>query len=59
MQPQALLVFLQSEVFSNNERGKTKSCKHQSHEDIFVSETEKYIFSFFFGDKGLKLSLLN
>ena len=26
---------------------------------IIVSETDKYIVSFFFDDKGLKLSLLN
>ena len=54
-QPEPLFVFLQFEAGSNNKRDKTKSCKHQSHE---VSETDKYIVSFFF-DKGLKLSLLN
>ena len=37
---------------------KSKSCKHQCHEGIFVSEKDKYIVSFFFDDKGLKLSLL-
>ena len=58
-QPQPLFVFLQSEAGSNNERDKTKSCKQQSHGGIFVSETEKYIVSFFFDDKGLQLSLLN
>ena len=58
-QPQPLLVFLQSEAGSNNKRDKTKSCKHQSHEGIFVSEIDKYIVSFFFDEKGLKLSLLN
>ena len=30
-----------------------------THEGVFISETDKYIVSFFFGDKGLKLSLLN
>ena len=59
MQPQPLFVFLQSEAGSNNKRDKTKSCKHQSHEGIFVSETDKYIVSFFFVYKGLKLSLIN
>ena len=59
MQPQPLFVFLQSEADSNNKRDKTKSCKDQSHEGIFVSETDKYIVSFFFDGKGLKLSLLN
>ena len=58
-QPQPLLVFLQSEAGSNNKGDKTKSCKHQSHEGIFVSETDKYIVSFFFVYKGLKLSLIN
>ena len=58
-QPQPLVVFLQSEASSVNKRDKTKSCKHQSHGGIFVSETEKYIVSFFFDDKGLELSLLN
>ena len=58
-QLQLLFVFLQSEAGSNNNRDKTKSCKHQSHEGIFVSETDKYIVSFFFDDKGLQLSLLN
>ena len=58
-QPQPLLVFLQSEAGSNNKRDKTKSCKHQSHEGIFVSEIDKYIVSFFFDEKCLKLSLLN
>ena len=58
-QPQPLYVFLQSETGSNNKRGKTKSCKHQSHGGIFVTETDKYIVSFFFNDKGLQLSLLN
>ena len=58
-QPQHLLVFLQSEAGSNNKRDKTKSCKHQSHEGLFVSEIDKYIVSFFLDDKDLKLSLLN
>ena len=58
-QHQRLFVFLQSEAVSNNKRDKTKSCKHQSHEGISVSEIDKYIISFFFDDKGLKLSLLN
>ena len=59
MQPRPLCVFLQSEVRSNNKRDKTKSCKNQSYEGIFVSEIDKYIVSFFFDDKGLKLNLLN
>ena len=58
-QPQPLYVFRQSEAVSNNKWDKTKSCKHQSHEGIFASETDKYIVSFFFDDKGLQLSLLN
>ena len=58
-QPQPLFVFLQSETGSNNKRDKTKSCKHQSHEGIFVSEIDKYIVSFFFDDEGLKLRLLH
>ena len=53
-----MIVFLQSETGSNNKQDKTKSCKHQSHKGIFVSETDKYIVSLFFDDKGLKLSLL-
>ena len=59
MQPQPYFVILQSNAGSNNKRDKTKSRKHQSHEDIFVSETDKYIVSFFSGNKGLKFSLLN
>ena len=55
-QPLPLSVFLQSETSSNNKRDKTKSCKHQSHDGKFVSKTDKYIFSFFFDDKGLKFS---
>ena len=58
-QPQPLFVFLQSSAGSNNKQDKTKSCKHQSHECIFFSEIDKYIVSFFFDDKLLKLSLLN
>ena len=58
-QPQPLSVFLQSESGSNNRRDKTKSCKHQHHERVFVSEIDKYTVSFFFYDQGLKLSLLN
>ena len=58
-QPQTLYVFLQSETGSNNKRDKTKSCKHQSHEGIFVSETDKYIVSFYLGDKDLQLRILN
>ena len=58
-QPQPLLVFLQSEAGSNNKRDKTKSCKHQSHEGLFVSKIDKYVVSFFLDDKDLKLSLLN
>ena len=49
-QPKPLLIFLQSEAGSNNKRDKTKSCKHQSHEGLFVSEID---------EKGLKLSLLS
>ena len=58
-QPQPLFACIQSETGSNNKRDKTKSCKHQSHDGIFVSETDKYIVSFFFDEKGLQLSLLN
>ena len=35
-QPQTLLVFLQSQAGSNNQRDKTKSCKHESHEGVKV-----------------------
>ena len=59
MQPQSLLVFLQSEAGSNNKQDKTKSCKYQSHEGLFANKIDKYIVSFFFDDKVLKLSLLN
>ena len=59
MQPQPLLVFLQSEAGSNNKGDKTKSCKHQSHEGIFVREIDKYLVSFFFDEKDLKFGLLN
>ena len=67
MQPQPLLVFLQSQAVLNNKQDKAKSCKHQSskhvniksNESLFVSEIDKHIVSFFFDDKGLKLSLLN
>ena len=59
MQTQTFFVSLQSEAGSNNKRDKSKSCKHQSHEGTIVSKIDKYIFSFFFDDKGLKLSLLN
>ena len=59
MQPQPLLGFPYSEAGSNNKRDKTNPCKHQSHEDLFVSEMGKYIVSFFLDDKGLKLNLLN
>ena len=48
VQPEPLFVFLPSEAGSNNKRDKTKSSKHQSHEGIFFSETDKYIVSFFF-----------
>ena len=58
-QPPPLFVFVQSETGSNNKQDKTKSCKHQSHKGIFVNETDKYIVSLFFDDKGLKLSLLS
>ena len=58
-QPQLLFACIQSETGSNNKRDKTKSCKHQSHDGIFVSETDKYIVSFFFDEKGLQVSLLN
>ena len=57
--PTFAFFFLQSEAGSSNKRHKTKSCRHQSHEGIFVTEIDKYIASFFFDDKGLKLSLLN
>ena len=59
MQLQLLFVSLQSEAGSNNKRDKTKSCKYKSHEGIFSIEIDKYIVSFFFDDKDLKLSLLN
>ena len=59
IQPQPMLVFLQSEAGSNNKGDKTKSFNLQSQGGIFVSETEKYIVSFIFNNKGLKLSLLN
>ena len=36
MQPQPLFVFLQSEAGSNNKRDKTKSCKHESHEGVYL-----------------------
>ena len=55
VQPQPLLVSLQSEAGSNNKQDKTKSCKHRTHKGF----DNKYIVPFFFGDKGLKLSLLN
>ena len=58
-QPQPLFAFLQSSACSNNKRDETKSCKHQSHEDIFVSQIDKYIVSFFFDYKRLKVSLIN
>ena len=54
-QPQPLFVFLQSEASSNNERDRAKSCKDQSHEVIFVRKIDKYMVSFFFDDKGLKV----
>ena len=54
-QTQPSFVFLQFEAGSNNKPDKTKLCKHQSHEGIFVSGTDKYIDFFFFDDKGLKL----
>ena len=50
---------MQSEAGSNNKQDKTKSSKHQSHEGIFISETDKYTVSSFFDDKGLQPSLLN
>ena len=53
-------VLLQSEAGSTNKQGKTKSCKTlKARGGIFVSEIDKCIVSFFFDDKGLKLSLLN
>ena len=59
MQPQPLFVFLQSEEGSNNKRDKTKSCKHERPQGgIIVSEIDKYIVSFFFDIKSLKLSKL-
>ena len=54
-----MFVFLQSEAGSYSKRDKIKSCKYQSHGGIVVSETDKYIVSFFFDDKGLQLSSLN
>ena len=49
MQPQPLFVFLQSEAGSNDKRDKTKSCKHQSHGGIFVSEVSNiYLFIYLF-----------
>ena len=59
MQPEPSFDFLQSEAGLNNKRDKPKSCKHQSHGGVFVSETDKYIFSFFFDDKSLQLNSLN
>ena len=59
MQTQPLFVFPQSEAGSNNKRDKTKSCKYQNHKGIIVIQIDKYIVSFFFDDKGLKLSLLD
>ena len=58
-QPQPLFVFLQSEAGLNKKWSKTKVCKHHRHEGLFVSETDKYIVSFFFNDKALQLSLLS
>ena len=58
-QPQPLFVSPQSETDSNNKRDKTKTRKHQSHKGIFVSEIDKYIVSFLFDDRALKLILLN
>ena len=49
MQPQPLFVFLQSEAGSNDKQDKTKSCKHQSHGGIFVSEVSNiYLFIYLF-----------
>ena len=60
MQPQSLSIFLQSEAGSNNKREKTRLWKHQSHEGIkIVGEIDENLISFFFDDKGLKISLLN
>ena len=58
MQPQPLIIFLQSEAGTNNKQGKNKSCKYQSHKGIFISEIDRYLVSFFLDDKGLKRSLL-
>ena len=58
-QPQPLYVFVRFEAGSNNKREKTKSCKHQNHEGIYVDDTDKYVVSIFFDDKGLQFSLLN
>ena len=49
--------FLQSKAGSNNRRDKTKSWKPLG--GIIASEIDKYIVSYFFDDKGVKLSLLN
>ena len=58
IQSQPLFVFLQSETGSNNKRDKNH-VKIEVTRGIMVSEIDKYIVSFFFDDKGLKLSLLN
>ena len=59
MQPQPLVVILQTETSSNDKQDKIKLCKHESHESLFISEIGKYIVSFFLDDRGLELSLLN
>ena len=48
MQPQPLFACLQYEAGSNNKRDRTNSYKLQSHEGIFVSETDKYMFRVIF-----------
>ena len=35
MQTQLFFVFLQSEAGSNNKEDKAKSCKHQSHNEVY------------------------
>ena len=61
MQPQPLFAFLQSEAGSDNKQDKTKSCKQTSKPrgGIIVSKIGKYIVSFLFDSKSLKLSLVN
>ena len=59
MQHQPFFVFLQSEAGSNNKRDKKNHVNTETTSGIIVGEIDKYIVSFFFDDKGLKVSLLN